>query len=248
MNKSFGRMKYDRLRMNNYPKRINPYLTTAGKGENFYRKTLKKIIICMGIVLLAILMKTINLPFTNKAVDIVKTTLNKEVDFKQTGKQILKYAQTVPTLPHKAANVFNNMGKEKIDGLTLLAPTQGMIITRHGESIDPVLNTKTYQLGIEIMPGTNRSIVSITDGEIIEVGESKSFGKFIKIQHGENVSALYGNCEEIFVNKGESVKSGQELGKLSNSKTEDSALQFLLWINDQEVDPEVYINFDKTSL
>jgi murein DD-endopeptidase MepM/ murein hydrolase activator NlpD len=209
---------------------------------------MKKIVICIGIVLLAILMKTINLPFTNKAVDVVKTTLSKEVDFKQTGKQILKYVQTVPTLPYKAASVFNNMGKEKIDGLKLLAPTHGTIITRHGENIDPVLNTKTYQLGIEIMPGTDKSIISITEGEIIEVGESKNFGKFIKIQHSGNVSALYGNCEQIFVNKGDQVKGGHKLGKLSDTKSEDSALQFLLWINDQEVDPEAYINFDKTSI
>ncbi|MBB6214882.1 murein DD-endopeptidase MepM/ murein hydrolase activator NlpD [Anaerosolibacter carboniphilus] len=248
MNKSFGRMKYDRPRMSSYPKRISPQLSTMGKGENFYRRTLKKIAICIGIVLLAILMKSINLPFTNKAVDVVKTTLNKELDFKKAGKRVLEYAQTIPSLPRKAASVFNNMGKEKIDGYTLLAPIQGTIVSKHGENIDPVLNTKTYQLGIKVMPRNSRSIISVTDGEIIEVGESESFGKFIKIQHGENVSALYGNCGEIYVNKGENVRSGQEIAKLSNTSDANNLLQFLLWVNDQEVDPEEYINFDKTSL
>ncbi len=248
MNKSFGRMKHDRPRMNSYPRRVNPPLRTPERGESFYKRILKKIIICMGIVLLAILMKSINLPFTNKVVDVVKITLNKEINLKQTGKQVLKYAQEIPSLPHRAANVFSNMGKSKIDGLTLLAPIQGTVITKHGESIDPVLNTTTFQLGIKIVPRNSRSFMSIADGEVIEIGESKSFGKFIKIQHGAIVSALYGNCDEITVTKGQKLKRGEVIGSISSENTENNYLQFLLWVDNQEVDPEDYINFDKTSL
>lgn len=248
MNKSYGRMGFDRPRINTYTRKISPPIYGMRKGNSLYKKILRQIVLCIILVLFVILIKNINTPITNRVTEMMKTTLNQQMDVKKSMKKIVRYAQEIPDFPNKMISVFHGFGKEEIEGFSFVAPIQGEIISPYGENIDPVLNTKSFQLGVNILPAKSQPIVSIADGEIIEIGESEKFGKFIKIQHKTNVSSFYGNCSEVIGTKGQKVKQGQEIGRWNHQQGKDVYLHFELWVDDHVVDPTHYIRFDKKNL
>lgn len=241
MNKSYRKINFKRQKK-------NPHLMSDRKG-NFYKKILKQIALSIIIVLLVILIKNINSPITNKAAEVMKTSLEEKTDIKKSLKQVIRYAKEIPQMPNKVVSVFNNFSGDKNEGMDFITPLDGEIISNYGESIDPILKTKTFQRGIDILASKNRDIVAVASGKVVEIGESKSLGKYVKIEHDNGIFSFYGNCSEITVNKDYQVKQGEKIGAIGkDSENQTAYLHFELWIDGKVVDPMGYINFDKKIL
>ena len=60
-------------------------------------------------------------------------------------------------------------------------------------------------------------VVSVSNGEVIAVGEDKNEGYFIEIQHDNGVISHYGTLGEILVEKGQQVKQSDVIAKLGMS-------------------------------
>lgn len=89
-------------------------------------------------------------------------------------------------------------------------PVHGVVTLEFGESDIPyqILHT-----GIDIANPYGKvgdPITPFMDGEVTYAGQIWwGFGKHIIIDHGDNVSSLYGHLDKIFVVKGQKVKTGQ---------------------------------------
>ena len=70
---------------------------------------------------------------------------------------------------------------------------------RYAEPIDSVEN------------GETASVYAVSGGQIIETGENKELGKYIKIQHDGAVS-IYGQCSRVYAEEGNHVRRGQVIG------------------------------------
>ncbi|MBF8984309.1 M23 family metallopeptidase [Lutibacter sp. B2] len=212
----------------------------------FYKKMIKQIVWCIIIISLVILFKNINTSITNTALDIMKDSINNEIDVKKTTKQIVEYVKEVPKLSNKVVNVFNDFSDKKDIKMNFIPPIDGEIISHYGKNVDPILETNTFQRGIDIVNVEDKEVVSIADGVIIETGESKNFGKYIKVKHSNDVFSLYGNCSNFLIEKGKRVKRGQHIATVfSASENKNSHLHFELWIHGNVVDPTHYISFDR---
>lgn len=219
------------------------------KDKHFYKKVLKQIVLCMFVMLLVILVKNINSPITNKTTELIKTSVTKEMNIEKSIKQVLKYSKEIPKLPNKAVNVFNNFSNRKNVNIKFVVPIKGDIISSYGENLDPYLNTKTFQRGVDLLVTQDKNIVAVADGEIVEIGEGKSLGKYIKVKHGKDIFSLYANCSYIKAKKGSSVKKGEEIASIHSLKeNKDTYLHFELWVEGKVVDPTEYIPFDKKIL
>lgn len=97
---------------------------------------------------------------------------------------------------------------------TMVWPVKGVITLEFGESDLPyqVLHT-----GIDIAnPNGNvgDDIIPFMDGTVIYAGETSwGFGKHIIIDHGNNITSLYGHLDKIYVYKTQKVKVGDVIGK-----------------------------------
>ncbi|MFZ5969540.1 MAG: peptidoglycan DD-metalloendopeptidase family protein [Bacillota bacterium] len=218
-------------------------------GTNFYRKLLKQILICIVIVLMVILIKSISTPFTNKTVDLMKESLNHQTDIKNTSKNIIKYAKELPQIPNKVASVFNTMGTEKISDIRFVTPIQGEIISSFGEKTDSVFNNNGFQRGVDILIDESKDVLSASEGVVAEIGEGKNLGKFIKIKHNEELYTFYSKCSLITAEKGQQVKAGEKIAEMHKESNENNSfLHFEVWLNDKVVDPAKYIPFGKSIL
>ena len=90
-------------------------------------------------------------------------------------------------------------------------------------------------------------VVSILDGEVIEVKEDTLLGNVIKIKHSESVISVYQSVSDIKVNVGDTVTKGTLIATSSTSNinsTLNNHLYFELLIDDINVNPEEY--YDKS--
>jgi septal ring factor EnvC (AmiA/AmiB activator) len=89
-------------------------------------------------------------------------------------------------------------------------PIAGKIITRFG--IEPYLNTRTMNNGIEIAPPKDDIVVhAIHPGKVVYADYFQGYGNLLIIDHGMNYYSLYGHCDEFFVNKGDFVRAEQPI-------------------------------------
>ncbi|QXM05765.1 M23 family metallopeptidase [Crassaminicella indica] len=215
--------------------------------NSFYKKFLKQIVLCILIVLLVILMKNIHSPITNKTTEMIKISLTKEMDIKKSIRGVIKYAKEIPKMPEKVVNVFSDFSGKKDLQMEFAVPVKGDIISDYGEKVDPISNIKTFQRGVDILIDKDKNIKAIADGEIIEIGEGKSLGKYVKVKHSHNIISLYADCSDIQVKKGQKVKKGEIIAKIYRHNT-NAYLHFELWVDGKVVDPEKYIPFDRKIL
>jgi septal ring factor EnvC (AmiA/AmiB activator) len=89
-------------------------------------------------------------------------------------------------------------------------PVAGKVITRFG--IEPYLNTRTMNNGIEIAPPKDDIVVhAIHPGKVVYADYFQGYGNLLIVDHGMNYYSLYGHCDEFFVAKGDFVRAEQPI-------------------------------------
>ena len=107
-------------------------------------------------------------------------------------------------------------------------------------------NTYMQNSGVAYGGKDNFDVIAILDGEVVEVNEDKLLGKIVQVKHDNEIISIYQSLSETSVNKGDTIKQGQVIGKsgTSNISTDlGSHLLFELIINGSTVNPEEY--YDK---
>ena len=107
-------------------------------------------------------------------------------------------------------------------------------------------NTYMPNSGIDYVLEEKFDVLSILDGEVIEVKEEELLGKTITIRHDTDLISVYQGLSEISVEKNEHVSIGQIIGKSGTNelnKNLGNHLHFELMYKGQTVDPENY--YDK---
>ncbi len=107
-------------------------------------------------------------------------------------------------------------------------------------------NTYIQNTGIDYTSEETFDIVSILDGEVLEVKEDNLLGNSITIKHSNDLISIYASVDNIKVTKGSKVIAGEVIATSSKSELlkEDYNLHFELYANGEVVNPENY--YDKT--
>jgi murein DD-endopeptidase MepM/ murein hydrolase activator NlpD len=94
---------------------------------------------------------------------------------------------------------------------TMVWPVKGRITLEFGV---PHLPYQLFHTGIDIASWKGDDITPFMDGTVTYAGEVFwGYGKHIIIDHGDNISSLYGHLDKIYVFKGQKVKIGDVIGK-----------------------------------
>ncbi|OIP51769.1 MAG: peptidase M23 [Flavobacteriaceae bacterium CG2_30_34_30] len=135
-----------------------------------------------------------------------------------------------------AANFTSNKGK-------LPWPVEkGIVITNFGTTQHPTLpNVKTYSSGVEIATESGAKARAAFDGEVLAVTVIKGANKAIQIRHGDYIT-VYQNITDVYVKKGDKVKTKQEIGKIfTNPTTGKTTLKFLIFQNTNKLNPAEWV-------
>lgn len=111
-----------------------------------------------------------------------------------------------------------------------------------GEYRDPVYpDLKHYNNGVTIATEKGAEARSVFEGEVSAIQSIPGSNKVVQVRHGNYISIYY-NLTDVYVKKGDKVKTKEAIGKIftdGNGKTE---MKFFLYKNTTRLNPEYWIH------
>jgi septal ring factor EnvC (AmiA/AmiB activator) len=115
------------------------------------------------------------------------------------------------------------------------------ITTRFGTHRHSKWNVTTSSSGIDIRSQAGADAKAVFNGEVTYVAAIPGYNTCIIIRHG-NYYSFYGNIQNIYVKQGDTVKTGQSLGKVyTDPDTGYSQIHFQLWQGTNKMNPEPWL-------
>ncbi len=145
-----------------------------------------------------------------------------------------KFALT-PAELQLSSNFASNKGR-------LPWPTErGVIAATYGEHAHPVLKgIKTKNNGIDIATEKGQVARSVFDGEVTSTMTLPNYNNVVIIRHGEYLT-VYSNLDELYVKKGDKVKTKQKIGVIHTDDSGKTRIHFELWQGRTLQNPELWI-------
>lgn len=139
---------------------------------------------------------------------------------------------------------LNKSGSSKYTGGKFTWPTPGYerITSDYGYRIHPILKSKKLHTGIDIGAPQGAKVVAGEKGTVSFVGYFGAYGNTVLIEHGGNVTSLYGHLSAFSVKEGEQVGRGATIGKVgSTGLSTGPHLHFEVRVNGEHVSPWGYL-------
>jgi murein DD-endopeptidase MepM/ murein hydrolase activator NlpD len=120
-------------------------------------------------------------------------------------------------------------------------PAFGIITDLYGYRKNPILKVKEYHSGIDIAMEVGTSLVAVYDGVIIDIGESASYGKYIKYLTKSGHVIKYAHLYATIANVYDEVLQNEIIAISGNTGLSTGPhLHYTIKYNDKTIDP---INF-----
>lgn len=122
-----------------------------------------------------------------------------------------------------------------------IKPVQGTISSMFGLRNPTTPTVPKNHTGTDIAASKGTKIISATDGTVIYKSSKGDYGNHLKIQVND-VIVLYAHCNKIYVNEGDVIKQGQEIGEVgSTGNTTGPHLHFEIRYQERYVDPQLVV-------
>ncbi len=121
-------------------------------------------------------------------------------------------------------------------------PLRGRITSPFGYRRDPFWRGRHMHTGIDIANSYGEIIRAADGGEVIFSGWWDGYGKAVVIDHGRNISTVYGHMSRIYVENGNKVSKGQIIGLVgSTGYSTGPHLHFEVRVNGKPTNPMKYL-------
>lgn len=103
--------------------------------------------------------------------------------------------------------------EEVVHAMPLTRPMKTAYISSgYGYRTDPIKKTRAMHHGVDFVGRYHGRVYSTAPGKVVKAGRNGSYGKFIEIDHGRDITTRYGHLHKVKVQKGEWVERGQIIG------------------------------------
>lgn len=168
---------------------------------------------------------------------------------KEIEKQIEKEKESIPEVVKEEpliaeAEIFNLSKNFVANKGRLPMPVTGAasIVSSFGVQKHSEWNVSTNNSGIDIQAQQNSDIRSIFEGEVSRIIAFPGYNNCVILRHGEYYT-FYANIINVYVKKGQMVKTGEALGKIyTDSDTGIATMHFQLWKKTTKLDPGPWLS------
>ncbi|WP_234974642.1 murein hydrolase activator EnvC family protein [Tenacibaculum agarivorans] len=121
-------------------------------------------------------------------------------------------------------------------------PLDGVITRKFGVQPHPTFKSITINsTGLHIRGKEGDDAKSVFNGKVLSIAKSEKGRRSVMVQHGDYITT-YSNLRQVFVKKGQTVKTGTALGKIFTDKiTGKTDLVFVLFKNTNRLNPSHWI-------
>ena len=136
------------------------------------------------------------------------------------------------------AEYFNAIGKTARKGL-LRTPVDGARLSSgYGQRKHPILGYTKMHKGVDFAAPTGTPIYAAGNGIVDFAGRKGSYGKYIRIRHGNGYATAYAHLHRISVRTGARVVQYQTIGQVgSTGRSTGPHLHYEILYNGKQVNP-----------
>tara|TARA_B100000683_G_scaffold269613_1_gene306960 strand:+ start:2168 stop:2887 length:720 start_codon:yes stop_codon:yes gene_type:complete len=205
-----------------------PY--NSDRGANIYSFTGKENI------------KTVRLNIQKKNFDIQEIRFNK----------YKKKSQSELDRIYKERKEIVDAKKTKYDSYpdyNFIIPVDGIVTGVYGTQRYYNGKKGNYHNGHDIAADTGAPIYAPSDGKVMLTGHYYYNGKFVMMNHGNNLISMFLHMDDILVSQGSLVEKGQVIGSVGNTGLSTGPhLHWSVLLNNHYVDPLALVNKVKVKL
>ena len=130
--------------------------------------------------------------------------------------------------------------KPIVNGILLaVTPVQGRITSRYGHVSSIRSGAHT---GTDIACPQGTQIKAVASGTVTFAGWNGSYGKIIKISHGNGVETWYAHCSELYGTVGQQVNAGDVIAAVgSTGNSTGNHLHLEIRLNGRALNPQKYL-------
>jgi murein DD-endopeptidase MepM/ murein hydrolase activator NlpD len=123
-----------------------------------------------------------------------------------------------------------------------LWPIEGRVASSFGERQDPINGEGAFHTGIDIDAPFGTPVHAAADGEVMAAQMASGYGREVVIDHGHELSTLYGHLSAFAVLAGEHVVRGQVIGYVGQSgRATGPHLHYEVRVHNVPVNPHKYL-------
>jgi len=170
---------------------------------------------------------------------VLATAVNDRDTSEKAYRELLATSQRIEQMIRR--NQSNN-GPSGSTG-AMMWPTEAREITSpFSWRTHPIFGSERFHSGIDIGADYGDAVVAADGGVVIFSGWMGGYGKAVIIQHGNNISTLYGHNSELLVSEGQRVRKGEIISRAgSTGNSTGPHLHFEVRENGSPVDPMGYL-------
>ncbi len=123
-----------------------------------------------------------------------------------------------------------------------LGTTEYWFSSGFGWRRSPFTGLKEFHNGLDMSSRKGTAIIAPANGKVIKRGYDKYLGKYLKIDHGQDIITMYGHLSGFNVSPGQKVERGEVIAFMGNSGLSTGHhLHYLIRVKDRIVNPLHYI-------
>lgn len=123
-----------------------------------------------------------------------------------------------------------------------IAPARGLLTSGFGAREDPFTGSFSVHSGLDIANIVGTEIFAPGDGIVIFAGEKSEYGNCVVVDHGRDITTLYGHLDRFIVKTGDKVTRGQHMANLGNTgRSTGPHLHYEVRLNGVPVNPRRYV-------
>ena len=120
-------------------------------------------------------------------------------------------------------------------------PSDGEITSGFGWRMHPILGYQRFHSGVDFGADYGSTIRAADRGVVIFAGWYGGYGNAVIIDHGNNITTLYGHTSGLYVSEGQAIERGQPIAAVgSTGLSTGPHLHFEVRQNGEPVDPMAY--------
>lgn len=145
-------------------------------------------------------------------------------------------------------------GNTPSDATVFVAPCNGYVMKPHSDKVlsaSTTMNDYRTHSGVDISGNVGDPVYAISEGVITEIKSTPLMGQMIVISHTNGMCSKYMNLSTELpdgIAVGTEVEAGTLIGAIGETAiiecAEPSHLHFELYVNEQSVDPTVYVTLN----
>jgi len=164
--------------------------------------------------------------------ELGKVVLNEEIISEPITKVVYKGTKNPP--PSIGTGVFSK------------PLSRGTITSGYGMRFHPVYRTYRMHTGVDIAAPKGTPVLASDGGKVIFAGWKTGYGNCVVIDHGANLTSMYGHLSSISVKVGQKVYKGKTIGGVGSTGTSTgNHLHFEIRKLGNDINPNKYINLYK---